>query len=321
MTFKLTKFSEINLVSLSSFIWENCLAFNRTEFTSSELILSKLLDHQSSHDASLLFSWKENNEFLGVLYLYLENSQYNIMNPGFFGQYPIIRKDLDYSLSLSNIIINLIQVLQEMHPEITSLKFELSPEHKKMPETSSIDEIMNDAGFNCVYSKLSLDLTNYTSNTINSISGLKFENYSPNLQKEFFHCYYESFMDADLAFFKNMSDEERNEMYLELLTPEYMNYAASFIVRKEKLIVGGAIIWNYSESSEKNAHLNLMCVHPHHQHQGIGQVLLDHAIQHIKHQKIPSLSLYTENDRSPYKFYTQFGFLPANGWKTFILNI
>jgi len=86
-----------------------------------------------------------------------------------------------------------------------------------------------------------------------------------------------------------------------------------FIAEENGEIVGvatGNILRGY-ENVGGLVRLGWICVHPLHQHRGIGETLLNHVVKHCKHQKCHKITLYTLPVLVPaLKLYLKLGFVP-----------
>lgn len=315
------KWSDVDLDQLTHFLSQNCLEFGDSKEKKALEIKKKLLKYKKKHLDSRIFLWFQEQDLQGGVYLYCEEGRYFFFNPGFVGEFPIIKKSLDYSSAVKKLYSQVLKFIAVNLPEIKSVQMDLSPKFAKFDLTRDLLKILHeDVGFYKHYFRLLLPLKNLTVKPKPYAPDYKFSHVSKDIEEELYKCYYQALLSSDLDFFKDQSENERKTFFQELLDPEQMNYSASPIIRQQNKLIAFALIWDYNEELEKNAHINLMCVHPDYQHQGVGTLLLNRIIRQAQQQNYTTTTLYTENNRIPYKFYRKNGFKESPGYTTLIWN-
>ena len=315
------EWSDVDLDQLSLFLSENCLEFDNLNEKKALEIKTKLLEYKKKHLDSRIFLWFQEQELQGGVYLYCEEGKYFFFNPGFVGEFPIIKKSLDYSSAVKKLYSQVLKYISMNLPEIKSVQMDISPNFTKFELTRNLLKIMHkDVGFYKHYFRLILPLKNISIKPKTNSLDYEFSQVSKDMEEELYKCYYQALLSSDLDFFKDQSDKERKTFFQELIDPEQMNYTASPIIRYQNKLIAFALIWDYNEELEKNAHINLMCVLPDYQHKGVGTQLLNKIITLAQQQKYTTATLYTENNRIPYKFYLKNGFKESPCYTTLIWN-
>jgi len=321
MNLIMKEWSDVDLDQLSLFLSENCLEFDNLKEKKALEIKTKLLEYKKKHLDSRIFLWFQEQELQGGVYLYCEEGKYFFFNPGFVGEFPIIKKSLNYSSAVKKLYSEVLKYISMNLPKIKSVHMDISPKFVKFEPTCNLLKILHeDVGFYKHYFRLLLPLKDLPLKPKPSSLDYGYSQVSKDIEEELYKCYYQSLLHSDLDIFKEQSEKERKAFFQELLDPEQMNYSASPIIRHQNKVIAFALIWNYNEELEKNAHINLMCVLPDYQHKGVGTLLLNKIITAAQQQKYTTATLYTENNRIPYKFYLKNGFKESPGYTTLIWN-
>lgn len=124
-------------------------------------------------------------------------------------------------------------------------------------------------------------------------------------EEELYLCYYSAFEKGDAQFFFEQSETERRQYFDTLSLDVARNEPGSSVILKNGDIIGFTYILPLGQG---NCHISCMCVHPNHQHQGIGKFMLSYAMNEVAARGNETITLNTDVNMAAFQLYRQYGF-------------
>lgn len=255
---------------------------------------------------------RSDETLIGWLVLHITNSTVAEINPGPFGGHPLVlpgEEEVRSSLVEEAINYALMKGIE---------KIDLTIAMEETDEFKQHESWYTACGFEPFYFCMKCTFSEHEYADVKIPAGVEISQTREVKKEDLYYCYYDAFSGGEAQFFFDQTEVERWGFFTELAPAEAVNEECSLVLMKDQQVIGFTYVLNYGR--EGNGHLNLICIHPDFQGQGLGRILLQLTMKKAA-QQYKTMTLYTEADTNALELYKKCGFKKGGGSITYIYRV
>lgn len=317
MSFKIQTWEETNARELAEFIYAHGPKIEPPQLAATAESIYKMLKDNFAGDQSRLILSRQKDESLNGAVLLFPGSRTSIkINPGqVLGGLPIVAQDAPEDLAEKLFATARLYAAQK---EYTSLKLNLISHQTTPPEAAHRWCLAQGMTPGMSYAEMTCPLPDkYAPVTLPE--GLSIQPLEDADQEELVNLFTHTFAGSDARYFDDMTESEL-ESYFDMLGYEdARQQRGSFVFRvgAEKL-AGFSMVLSFEPRVQ---YISCMLIHPDHQGQGLGRLMLKLIKQYAVEDGFTQLSLGTEPEMAAYALYHKHGFEPVNTGFQYVVDL
>jgi ribosomal protein S18 acetylase RimI-like enzyme len=259
---------------------------------------------------------RSGNDLIGFLLLYsIYNTSILVANPECLGGHPIVTPHKDSKRVTQLVCLEATNWAGRHGYQSIFIEIPWSYEATSETNEENID-LYQSIGFRLIQTarRLVYDLHEKGVPLITSPNNVEVTHVMVVDEADLYRCFQDTFKNYQLPYISSLRDNERREVFDRLYSYPGISSPASLAFLSDDRIAG----FSFCYSGDGGGVLDLMCIHPDFQRQGLGQFMLSQCMYHIAQAGDNKLALICElKNSSALNFFIKFGFYDQGGLITF----